>query len=39
MVDQERVDRLLDRIASDVRELDELRTLGGALITDRARAN
>lgn len=35
MVDQERVDRLLDRIASDVRELDVLRTHGEALISDR----
>jgi uncharacterized protein YutE (UPF0331/DUF86 family) len=35
MVDQERVDRLLDRIASDVRELAELRKLGTDLICDR----
>jgi uncharacterized protein YutE (UPF0331/DUF86 family) len=35
MVDQERVDRLLDRIASDVRELRRLRELRADLIADR----
>ena len=35
MVDQERVDRLLDRISSDVRELERLRELGTGLVTDR----
>lgn len=35
MVDQERVDRLLDRISSDVRELERLRELGTGLIADR----
>jgi uncharacterized protein YutE (UPF0331/DUF86 family) len=34
MVDQERVDRMLDRIASDVRRLAELRELGTGLIAD-----
>jgi uncharacterized protein YutE (UPF0331/DUF86 family) len=35
MVDQERVDRLLDRIASDLRELENLARLGPELIEDR----
>jgi uncharacterized protein YutE (UPF0331/DUF86 family) len=35
MVDQERIDRLLDRITSDLRELDELAKLGNDLIADR----
>ena len=35
MVDQERVDRLLDRIASDLRELESLAKLGTDLVGDR----
>ena len=35
MVDQERIDRLLDRIASDLRELERLAKLGRDLIADR----
>jgi len=35
MVDQERIDRLLDRITADLRELDSLAKLGADLIADR----
>ena len=35
MVDQERIDRLLDRITADLRELDGLAKRGTDLIADR----
>jgi len=35
MVDQERIDRLLDRISSDIRELQKLAIRGSDLLTDR----
>ncbi|HET8642319.1 MAG TPA: DUF86 domain-containing protein [Pseudonocardiaceae bacterium] len=35
MVDQERIDRLLDRISSDIRELQKLAVRGSDLLTDR----